>query len=1244
MTAEVILSFPNEKQVMAEFAGERTTALDFANPITEKDRDDIRWYLEVYGTQWTADLDDPKADRIVANFKAWGDALFQTAFGNDHAKRLFWRFYDGLDNAGGLITIDAAAPAVLSLPWELLCKDGKHLVHESPHIAVRRRLTGAGGTGRKFIPASKDTLHLLFVVSRPVGAGFLDPRADARAVMDALEENAPGRVSVEFLRPATLRNLSERLENLGKHRNKPRVDILHFDGHGMFDKTEKTGFLLFENRSSGGNPVSADALSKLLSEHQISLLLLSACQSSALDEDDPISGVAANLVYNGIPCVIAMSYTVLVSTAKMLFGRFYAGLADGMAVGAALENARRFLFDHPNRGERRRGEHDRFTLNLYDWFSPSLYQDGEDIPLLIRQVSSNRSVKTVSDSEKENMSEQGRIPSAPITGFQGRSKELWLLERLFNAGVRRVTVCGFGGQGKTELAAEAGRWLVRTGMFQKCCFVDYAAYQGTDPTALAVSSLGVILEKNLPDANKTADALEEIPTLLILDNLESLDSKLQTELLNIAVQWSHSGETRILITTRQEKLEHPDFGESMNPEHRYLKLEGLSEQDALTLFSVLWEQAPHPSQPLPKSYELLNLLRKVDFHPLSVALLAFQLKTRKVAELGERLESLLAEAPGKGPDKNLRVSLDLSLERLPAEARKWLPGLGVFQGGAMEDVLLEVTQLITWPELRQALENSGLIRAERLPGVNAPYLSFHPALAPALWERLPEEEKNSLSARHRAAYYRLSEKLYHQDKKEPLAARAVALNELPNLLFAVKAALDAGEENAVDFVDNVSKFLNNFGLLRDLDDLNQRAEKAAAPGSRAWVLSQSNKGEALFNAGRHSEAEAVFRSILKSILKTMGDAPSYERLTTLNRLGRCLMMSGRTGEAVKICREAIALSEKLEQDDDVRRQTEVLQSDLATALRQMGDFAGARAAYEEGLKIDIELGDERGAAVSQGKLGTLSMREGNLPEAEKRYKQALQTFRRLNEPAHEATVQHQLGRVYHEAGQWDAAETAYRESARLEESLGNLAGATETYLNLGSMMGVAGRLSEAEIWFRRAMEGFKASGNRAHQSVAANNLAALLQNDPASLAEARQLAEQSLAIRKTLDPGAAEIWKTYGILAQIAEKQGQNDQSREYRRLSREAQENFMGTQHQVGRILEQFKPIIEMVVAACEGNEEARQALKGFLEMGRQQVPNFVAALEAILNGERNEEKLIEMAVGYNSGAVIRAILARLQ
>jgi hypothetical protein len=49
--------------------------------------------------------------------------------------------------------------------------------------------------------------------------------------MDAIDAEAPGRVTYEFLRPATVAQLIRRLDD----KRLPAIDVLHFDGHGVYD-------------------------------------------------------------------------------------------------------------------------------------------------------------------------------------------------------------------------------------------------------------------------------------------------------------------------------------------------------------------------------------------------------------------------------------------------------------------------------------------------------------------------------------------------------------------------------------------------------------------------------------------------------------------------------------------------------------------------------------------------------------------------------------------------------------------------------------------------------------------------------------------------------------------------------------------------------------------------------------------------------------------------------------------------
>jgi len=52
----------------------------------------LRWYLEVYASGYTTEVDHAEARRIEAALPRWGTALFESGFGSDAARRLLDRF------------------------------------------------------------------------------------------------------------------------------------------------------------------------------------------------------------------------------------------------------------------------------------------------------------------------------------------------------------------------------------------------------------------------------------------------------------------------------------------------------------------------------------------------------------------------------------------------------------------------------------------------------------------------------------------------------------------------------------------------------------------------------------------------------------------------------------------------------------------------------------------------------------------------------------------------------------------------------------------------------------------------------------------------------------------------------------------------------------------------------------------------------------------------------------------------
>jgi len=307
---------------------------------------------------------------------------------------------------------------------------------------------------------------------------------------------------------------------------------------------------------------------------------------------------------------------------------------------------------------------------------------------------------------------------------------------------------GFGGQGKTELALEAGRWLMRIGLFQRAVFVDYSRIQAAAPESVvrvAVSHIGGVLDQTLASPDEATTALAGTPTLIILDNLEALARESLSALLDAAVPWSQAGGSRVLLTSRLPEFDHPDYRNEGTLKRRHITLSGLGSRpapdDALEWFKALSHLPPLPAAdiPRPRREELIDLFEQVRFHPLSISVLSQQLKTRTASELGQRLEQLLGPTPSPhrprvggemtgsypadssptahanlvaadhestdagsvgGDDArhgdtppSLLASLQLSLDRLSDAERHTVRALGVFHAGAFEDNLLAITCL-----------------------------------------------------------------------------------------------------------------------------------------------------------------------------------------------------------------------------------------------------------------------------------------------------------------------------------------------------------------------------------------------------------------------------------------------------------------------------------------------------------------------------------------------------------------------
>ncbi|WP_416670570.1 HEAT repeat domain-containing protein [Egbenema bharatensis] len=201
------------------------------------------------------------------------------------------------------------------------------------------------------------------------------------------------RIQLEELPEPTLDELAAYLT---RHSGKEAPHLLHFDGHGLFGKQcsecrrmhkgikaqqcqscstplpDAQGYLLFEDEYGDPDYVSASQLGTLLQQtrqsdgtHQtggVAALVLSACQSGmAIEGESVFQGTAQNLIYHGVPAVVAMQYSVSVEGAIAFAKQFYRSIGEKNSLAVAVSQGRAMM-----------------RVDENQWYRPVLYLRWQD--------------------------------------------------------------------------------------------------------------------------------------------------------------------------------------------------------------------------------------------------------------------------------------------------------------------------------------------------------------------------------------------------------------------------------------------------------------------------------------------------------------------------------------------------------------------------------------------------------------------------------------------------------------------------------------------------------------------------------------------------------------------------------------------------------------------------------------------------------------------------------------------------
>jgi hypothetical protein len=296
-----------------------------------------------------------------------------------------------------------------TMPWEYLCEDGLFLAINLRTSIVRHLPLGIPAS-RPPVPASLSIL--LVSCEDPV----LDLAAERHAIAQAL--SGAGNVRIKPLVNVTLDELRGELLAADHH-------IVHFMGHGGFDKAAGEGAVTFRDEAGCSVRVSGTEVAEQLADRSsVRLVVLNACWTACASSAGPYAGVATALLKAGIPAVVAMQFPISDRAALTFSRKLYSRLAAGDTLDAAVTEGRKAI----------RGQH----RGSVEWGTPVLFQRQEKSIVIAQRQETRRGLLR----SRQLASVPGSMPSLFVSfaseQVQWKDHVLEALQPLQSSGLLQV--------------------------------------------------------------------------------------------------------------------------------------------------------------------------------------------------------------------------------------------------------------------------------------------------------------------------------------------------------------------------------------------------------------------------------------------------------------------------------------------------------------------------------------------------------------------------------------------------------------------------------------------------------------------------------------------------------------------------------------------------------------------------------------------------------------------------------------